>query len=267
MAQTTVIGNDAEITGAATDWPLLVYDAQVRAGTMMLWDPSIDAQWPTGVIGGPVLSGSIWKNLGENFADGTQAGGTPPAYTAAGMFPTNTSSSIVWPTGLFDLPPLGYPDFTMTVWGRTPAAPINSLAQLIAGYGTNTTTLVGVYGAFATGGTTMNIGPRMLGQGQSVAVPLDAPFCASMSCTNAGGATRRIRTFVNNVAVTDVTVTPSTAAAPTQRLSIGEGGTIFDPFNGGVIGRVIMENCAVSGIDPETARLAEWTAQHQARGL
>jgi hypothetical protein len=271
MTTTTVTTLDGSITTADSGWPVLSYDDQVTPGTMVLWDPSLAAQWPTGAIGGAVAAGSIWKNLGENFPDGVQdAGATLPVYDVTGMRVSNASSSIEYPAGQFDLAALGWPNFHATLWGKTPAAPIASLSQLIAGFGPLTDTMTwGFIAAYGSGDPTLGVIPTISGSqsSQPVILNLNSFFAMSMTCVDAGGGQRRLRTYVNNVLAKDATVTPGVAAQPTERLKIGKGTTVYSPFTGGLISRLIAENCTVSGRDPEAARAAEWTAKHAAHGL
>lgn len=102
---------------------------------------------------------------------------------------------------------------------------------------------------------------------QPVILNLNSFFAMSMTCVDATGGQRRLRTYVNNVLAKDTTVTPGIAAQPTERLKIGKGTAAYSPFTGGLISSLIAENCTVSGRDPEASRAAERAAKHASHGL
>lgn len=271
MAQSTIIGLDAEITNADPNWPVLAYDDQVSVGTMLLWDTMNAECWPTEAIGGPVVAGDAWKNLGENFADGTQGTGAPPAYSAAGALFAAGSSSVLWPAGLFDLAALSWPNFAFSLWGKNPgAAPAVNLNKRLAAFAasaSNTLTF-GVRAAYSSGATTLSLLTNFAGSNRATtALPLGAYFCVQISCVDAGGGTRRVRGRVNNTQTFDATLTPNLAAQPAARFAIGKGDSGDTQPDGTLLSRVIFENCTVSGRDPEAVLAAEWAAQRAARGL
>ncbi|PTR07530.1 hypothetical protein C8K11_1152 [Novosphingobium sp. GV055] len=271
MPTTTVVALDGTITTTDANWPLLAYDDQVNAGTMLLWDPSIAAQWPTAVIGGAVNAGDSWKNLSENFADGIQQSGVMPVYDATGaQFAAATTGSIYWPAGLFDLKALDYPNFAMTCWGKMPANPVASGTHRLFGFG-NTTGAMS-FGAWYNYNNTPLLGLSAVidGSGSSSAdatALINKAFCIQMTCADAGSGQRKITIFLNNAQIAQVTKTPALAAQPTVSFGLGKATSAFAGPDDAKFSRLIMENCSISGFDPEVRRQAEWKAKHAVFGL
>jgi hypothetical protein len=257
-----------EITGASSDWPLLAYDDQVTTGTIILFDAANPACWPGGVIS-TVHYGDVFQNLAEDMADATvEAAGTLPAYDTNGLLFSAGAANLLFPAGFGDMAALGWPNMHMSTWFRVPAVPVVAASKCPFGYGqVNTTLQYGVIVSYSANGTQVGVTPRYAGAaGTQILLAANSQVCASVTAVDAGGGARRVRTYVNNVQVVDVTITPAIPAVPTQQARIGKGSTSYAQHDGR-IQRVLVENCTVAGRDPEAARAAEWAAKHAFYGL